>query len=186
MIYHRGVRLRVSCARAFAIAAAIGCLLPARAAHAGTVPAGSVVRVDAAQRTIDLAAFARTIATRYNVVLRRVVTADIDRDGDLDIVAATDRGFLVWVNDGRGRLTSQTPNPKSGLDGGAPADTWSGDSTRHAETIQNDAPSTRLTSADAHAPPPAPTADLPSVTLHLSSDLRTSAHIPRAPPPAVR
>jgi hypothetical protein len=141
-----------------------------------------VVRVDAGGRTIDVAAFARTIATRYHVVLQRVVTADIDRDGDLDVVAATDRGFLVWVNDGSGRLTSQTPDPKPGLEGGSPDDTWSGGRARHDETIQNDSPSPRLATVFAHAPPPAPPADLPAFGTACRSDIGLSAHIPRAPP----
>jgi hypothetical protein len=155
-----------------------GVLLCASTAFAGTVPAGSVVRVD---RAIDLAAFTRTIATRYQVVLQRVAAADIDHDGDLDVVAATDRGFLVWVNDGGGRLTSQTARPKTGLDGRSP-ETWSGGRSRHAETIQNDAPSTRLSAAYAHAPPSSASTALPL----LSSDPRVcvclSAHVPRAPP----
>src|SRR5579862_7732885 len=147
-------------------------LLVAAPAHAGTVPAGSVVRVDAGRRTIDVAAFARTIATRYQVVLQRVVTADIDRDGDLDVVAATDRGFLVWVNDGSGRLTSQTPRPQSGLLGGSADDTWSGGQTRHNETIQNDdLPSTRLPGAYAHAPPSARAADPPAFIPDCRSDI---------------
>ncbi len=180
MIYHRGVSVRVR--RACPIVATFAVLLCALPARAGTVPAGSVVRVEVGGRTIDVAAFARTIATRFHVVLQRVVTADIDRDGDLDVVAATDRGFLVWVNDGSGRLTSQTPDPKPGLDGGSPDDTWSGGRARHDDTIQNDSPAPRLPTAYAHAPPSAPPADLPASTLVCRFDTGRSAHIPRAPP----
>jgi FG-GAP-like repeat len=161
--------------------AIVGVLLCASPAFAGTVPAGSFVCVGHA---IDLDAFTHTIAARYHVVLERVVAADIDRDGDLDVVAATDRGFLVWVNDGNGRLTSQTPRPKTGLDGRSPGETWSGGRSRHAETIQNDVPSTRLAAACAHAPPAFEASALPS----LSSDCRRRvcrrANAPRAPPPA--
>jgi FG-GAP-like repeat len=161
--------------------AIVAVLLRGSAAFAGTVPAGSVVRVD---RAIDLAAFTRTIATRYHVVLQRVAAADIDRDGDLDVVAATDRGFLVWVNDGGGRLTSQTPRPKTGLDGRSPGETWSGGRSRHAETIQNDAPSTRLASAYAHAPPAYASTALPSLASDCHLPVCASAHVPRAPPAA--
>jgi len=154
-------------------------LLCASSAFADAVPAGSVVRVD---RAIDLAAFTRTIATRYHVVLERVAAAVIDRDGDLDVVASTDRGFLVWVNDGSGRLTSQTPQPKTGLDGRSPGETWSGGRSRGDETIQNDAPSTRLATSYAHAPPPSASSALPSLSSDCQPRVRRSAHVPRAPP----
>ena len=180
MIYHRGVTAVIR--RACTIVATFAVLLCALPARAETVPAGSVVRIDAGRRTIDVAAFARTIAMRYHVVLQRVITADIDRDGDLDVVAATDRGFLVWVNDGSGRLTSQTPDPKPGLDGGSPDDTWSGGRAHDDETIQNDSPSSRLSTAFAHAPPPTLSADFPVFRTACRSDVGLSAHIPRAPP----
>jgi len=180
VIYHRRVRVRLHAGTLAAIVAS----LFAVPAHAGPVPAGSVVRVDAARHTIDVAAFARTVATRYHVVLHRVVAADIDRDGDLDVVAATDRGFLVWVNDGTGRLTSQSPRQPSGLSG-QPGDTWSGGEARRDETIQNDPPSTRLPGAYAHAPPAVPPAELSGCSVARRAATGRSAHIPRAPPSAI-
>jgi len=158
-----------------------GVLLCAGSAFADAVPAGSVVRVD---RAIDLAAFTRTIATRFHVVLERVAAADIDRDGDLDVVASTDRGFLVWVNDGNGRLTSQTPQSKTGLDGRSPGDTWSGGRSRDDETIQNDVPSTRLAATYAHAPPASSSSALPGSASDRQPRFGRSAHVPRAPPSA--
>src|SRR6185369_8085701 len=50
----------------------------------------------------DANSFARQIALSYHVDPHRVLAADIDRDGDLDVLAATDDGFKVWVNDGHG------------------------------------------------------------------------------------
>ena len=49
-----------------------------------------------------------------NLPVSSLITADLDADGDLDIVAA-DRsnggiGIVVWVNDGAGRLTRKTPS----------------------------------------------------------------------------
>jgi hypothetical protein len=39
-----------------------------------------------------------------------IVTADIDADGDLDVVASdTDLQIHVWVNDGAGHLTPRSP-----------------------------------------------------------------------------
>ena len=54
-----------------------------------------------------------------NLSVSSLITADLDADGDLDIVAA-DRsnggiGIVVWVNDGAGRLTRKTPSSKGNL-----------------------------------------------------------------------
>lgn len=54
-----------------------------------------------------------------NLPISSLVTADLDADGDLDIVAF-DRsgggvGIVVWVNDGAGRLTRKAPAPKGSL-----------------------------------------------------------------------
>src|SRR5258708_4058204 len=39
-----------------------------------------------------------------------VITADIDHDGDLDLVGTAPSGDVVtWINDGRGRFTLQEP-----------------------------------------------------------------------------
>src|SRR5215471_7652996 len=54
-----------------------------------------------------------------NLSVSSLITADLDADGDLDIVAA-DRsnggiGIVVWVNDGAGRLTRKTPSSNGNL-----------------------------------------------------------------------
>ncbi len=42
----------------------------------------------------------------------RAVTTDIDRDGDLDVVASTTgEPVVVWINDGHGHLTRQHAPP---------------------------------------------------------------------------
>ena len=147
--------------------------------QAATVPAGAVVRLNG---TFDVEAFTRLIASRYDVQLRRVVTADIDRDGDLDVVAYTDLGFLVWVNDGAGRLTKQSPKHMPAVDGGAPADTWRDSVSRTGETIQNGAPSSRLPTERAHAPPaPSIRNAVPARAARLATSSR-GASVPRAPP----
>jgi len=53
-----------------------------------------------------------------DVNVSSVVAADLDADGDLDIVASNGSGeslgILVWVNDGAGRLTRRLPaQPKT-------------------------------------------------------------------------
>jgi len=52
------------------------------------------------------------------------VRADIDADGDLDLVA-TDRALnlLVWVNDGSGHFTRERPRRAAGVSTSAPAPT---------------------------------------------------------------
>ncbi|OLC47559.1 MAG: hypothetical protein AUH43_11620 [Acidobacteria bacterium 13_1_40CM_65_14] len=163
-----------------ALAIAIGCVasvaVPARAA---TVPSGSIVRVD---RPIDVTAFARAVAIRYHVVLQRVVAADIDRDGDLDVLASTDRGFLVWVNDGHGRLTSQAPKPHPALDGDPPADTWNGSEPRDHETVQNGLRSLQLPDESTHAPPVSISQPAASTDIPLCAPFAHAGCAPRAPP----
>lgn len=143
------------------------------------MPAGSVVRVD---RPIDTEAFARLIATRFHVTLQHVVTTDIDRDGDLDIVASTDRGFLVWVNDGAGRLTSQPPRHAPAVDGSEPGDTWQGGRSRADETIQNNLPSPRLSGSYTSAPPNVAGRRAASVDAEPAATTVRTAKSPRAPP----
>jgi len=151
----------------------------ARPARAATVPNGDVVRVG---RSIDVAAFARAVTSRYHVVLRRVVATDIDRDGDVDVLASTDFGFVVWLNDGAGRLTSQTPRHRPLIASGVPDRTWDDGAPRDEETIQNEAPSSRVTGEYVHASPspvgqPALSADAP-----LPPDTSRGTRTPRAPP----
>jgi len=164
------------------VAIAVGCLVcAATAAHATTVPRDAVVRVGA---TVDAATFARAVALRYHVVLNRVVAADIDRDGDLDVLSTTDRGFLVWVNDGTGQLTSQPPKHRPFIDGAATPDSWNGGRPLDDQTIQSDVPSLRLPSEGAHAPPASirQTTGVSDVTPSSAAPYTRSA--PRAPPHA--
>ena len=109
--------------------------------------------VSTAARAADPATFARTIATQYHVDARHVVTADIDRDGDLDVLAATDSGFMVWVNDGSGRFTSQVPRERPLVGVHESRDSWSGNESRGNETIQGSSASIPIDGDKAHAPP---------------------------------
>ncbi len=149
-------------------------------AHAeATLPANADVRVGSA---VNLETFTRAVATRYHVELRRVVAADIDRDGDVDFVAATDAGLRVWVNDGGGQLTAKAPQHGSAPIAWAPGVAWNGESSRRELSVQNELPSPRVHSPYAHAPPPAvttirspfPAARVPSPVYGVRT--------PRAPP----
>ena len=143
------------------------------------VPAGAVVRID---RVVDVAAFRHIVEARYFIVLQRVVAADIDRDGDVDVVATTDLGFVVWVNDGAGRLQSQAAKHRPALDGRVPGDTWQGTAERTEQTIQNDVPLVPLPGESAHGPPAVASRPLSARTTTLHADPRHGASSPRAPP----
>jgi hypothetical protein len=53
--------------------------------------------------------------------LTSIVVADIDADGDADVVATDDAlNLFVWINDGTGRLTRQRPAPPRDDRTGAP------------------------------------------------------------------
>jgi len=164
-------------ARVAIVSAAI--VLAVATAARASVPTGAFVRVE---RTIDVASFSRTIATRYDIVVRGALTADIDRDGDLDVVASTDRGFLVWVNDGNGRLTSKKPEHRPIVDGCPPDDTWEHGSACDEQTIQNEPPSSKVATASAHAPPAAVAERSDSVNDPRALDPTRGASTPRAPP----
>src|SRR5512138_3697111 len=85
------------------VAACVGTALSARAA---SLPSGATVRIGSA---VDVDSFARLVATQYHVAFDHIVAADIDRDGDLDVVAGNERGLVVWVNDGAGHLRWEAP-----------------------------------------------------------------------------
>jgi hypothetical protein len=168
--------------RAWIVCAALGLFAAIGAAPVladTTLPPNADVRVGS---TVNLETFTRAIAARYNVRLHRVVAADIDRDGDVDFVAATDAGLLVWVNDGQGQLTAKTPERGSAPITLAPDGAWHGDSSRRELSVQNELPSTRVPSAHAHAPPPkvAPIRS-PSHAVRFL-DPAYDARISRAPP----
>ena len=141
-----------------------------------------VATASTAARAADPATFARTVATQYQVDARHVVTADIDRDGDLDVLAATDRGFMVWLNDGGGRFTSQVPSERPVVDVHESRDSWSDDESCGNETIQGTSPSAPIDSESADAPAqpssrPAVESDGPG-----RDDASRGRRTPRAPP----
>jgi hypothetical protein len=175
--YHAAVVI-LRARRATAVAFAIG-MMASSQVRAASVPAGTVVRVG---RAIDTVAFARVVDRQFDVQLRRVVATDIDRDGDLDIVAATDRGFLVWVNDGAGRLTSQPPRHAPVVEGGVPADTWHRGRSHRDLTVQNDTPTPRIAASYAHAPPPPAARAAIAHARFVPTDAAGSPSTPRAPP----
>jgi hypothetical protein len=149
--------------------------------HASGLPAGAHVHV---ARTFDAPAFERAITHSYHVTLNEIVAADVDRDGDIDVITASDGVVVFWVNDGQGFLSSSEASSRSSsLDGGAPAPVWDrGERDVDVASAQDDPQSVRLTGVYAHAPPllaaRRPLATDPALRVLETVDLSA----PRAPP----
>jgi hypothetical protein len=133
-------------------------------------------------RHFDIGAFQHLISARYHIELRKVVAADVDRDGDLDVVAATDRGFMVWLNDGAGHLTRQPPAHGPAVDGRATGPAWRDRAAPLDEPFQDDVPSVPLPGTYTHAPP----AFVPALRCSDDGVRRSQTGLgcrtPRAPP----
>jgi hypothetical protein len=115
--------------------------------------------------------------------LRRIVTLDFDHDGDLDVVAAGDRGVHVWLNDGAGHLIIQSPQSRSEAPWrtGLTADPG-GFHQRSIESIQNDIPSFAIHSAPAHGPPACSRTFAPLAFASALRDAARGSLASRAPP----
>ena len=71
----------------------------------------------------------------------RVVAGDVDRDGDIDVVASLGSlDLVVWTNDGAGHFTRLASSSHTGLQSQPLAPTVDGDSLASNEWIQNDLP----------------------------------------------
>jgi hypothetical protein len=149
-------------------------------ARASGLPPGAHVHV---ARTFDAPAFERAITHSYHVTLNEIVAADVDRDGDIDVITASDGVVVFWVNDGQGFLSSSEASGRPSLDGGTPASVWDrGERDVDVASAQDDPQSVRLTGVYAHAPPPLaarrPLATDPALRVLETVDLSA----PRAPP----
>src|SRR5881394_355264 len=111
--------------------------------HAASVEASLPVRAEVrVGRCVEATDFRRLVESLYHVQFIGVVAADIDRDGDIDVIATTGRRLTIWVNDGNGHLTSQRPSSGPGIDARAPASTFRGSSERSDPTTNDSAPTT--------------------------------------------
>jgi len=158
------------------------CVLAAAApAHASGLPVGAHVQV---ARTFDAPAFERAITHSYHVTLKKILAADVDRDGDIDVITASDGEVMFWVNDGQGYLSSsQASTRSSAINSGAPAPVWNGgERDRDMASVQDDPPSVRLTAACAHAPPLPPARPRPAAERALRVLETCDLSAPRAPP----
>jgi hypothetical protein len=85
--------------------------------------------------------FAGTVdrATRDQFV--RLVAGDVDRDGDLDVVASLGSlDLIVWTNDGAGHFTRVASSPHPALQKQPPAPSVDGESLASNEWIQSAQP----------------------------------------------
>ena len=176
MRFHPG-RLAATCALcalAFGVAGGTALAAPelARPAHRST-PVESV--------NVGLATIPH-VTVSNGAALRRIVTVDFDRDGDLDVLAATDQGVLLWLNDGHGNLVVQHPNPAPVVVTPSEVATWRDHCEDSSESIQNDLPSLRFASSYAHAPPAAARSVLRPSSTGALHDASAGSLIPRAPP----
>lgn len=128
----------------------------------------------------DADSFARQIALSYHVDPHRVLAADIDRDGDLDVLAATDDGFKVWVNDGTGQFTSRTPDSSPLADGHPVANSQGGAESLDRETIQSE--SIPIVATYAHAPPDIASRSTATFDAVVRRSSTLGSRTPRAPP----
>ena len=122
------------------------------------------------------------LASVHGATVRRVLRIDFDRDGDLDMLAATDGGVLLWLNDGRGHLVRQEPHSAPALDARDRVNRWRDTEQDSNESIQDDLPSLRLPPSYAHAPPSDGPDSLPAAAVAPPGDACAGALIPRAPP----
>jgi hypothetical protein len=89
---------------------------------------------------------------------------------------------MVWVNDGAGRLTSQSPTHAPVVDGGVPADTWHRGRSHRDWSVQNDSRSSGAATGYRHAPPQAAARAAIVEVRFRHADAADSPSTPRAPP----
>src|SRR5262249_39152156 len=98
-----------------------------------------------------------------------------------DIVAAGDHDLVVWLNDGAGRLTTQSPRREARTDGRVPLEGWRSRSRRTAETVPTDVQPLEP-DKDINQFEPATTASSPRPARQLPVHFSGAPHTPRAPP----
>jgi VCBS repeat protein len=151
--------------------------------------ATSVVSVAGADTHVSLGAdpfdddVFRTLAESARVVeVRAAVATDIDQDGDIDLVANTNTGLVVWVNDGAGHFETQPPRQAPVTHGEEPATSWSSGDLRRPESITTSGVSTPLITCAAHAPLAETSRLLDGSRTQAAMGRDSGLFAPRAPP----
>lgn len=79
----------------------------------------ALIQDGAGDRRISVQLSGSPNAVHLETPVTGVIEADVDHDGDLDLVAATPSGdLLIWLNDGYGRFTRQAASSTRGVSGG--------------------------------------------------------------------
>ena len=166
-----GVRggLRLACA----LATALLTLTPR--------PAAALPQLRAGER-LDAPALHRLVPSADRLQIRVAVGADIDADGDVDVVATTDRDLVVWINDGGGNFRRRAAHRHPVADGPPAPGRWSDDGFGAAEAVQAGTPLMPLLVVHAHAPPIDAASHPPALYHIVRSDVCPSSRTPRAPP----
>jgi hypothetical protein len=154
------------------------------------------VRLPQAARAMSLVAFRQSrpagkqlpagfVLPSSDVDLRisSLVAADLDADGDLDIVAAAPNGspgIVVWVNDGDGRLTRKRPESPKTLSAEPPAPSVDRQLSSAVALIQTGSPALHAGCVSAWITLDAERCGMPRSAVAISSVLPTLR--PRAPP----
>lgn len=87
------------------------------------------------------AGFAGTVDRATSDRFVRVVAGDVDRDGDIDVVASLGSlDLMVWTNDGAGHFTRVASSPHPAFQTQPPAPSVDGQSLTSSEWIQNGQP----------------------------------------------
>ena len=87
------------------------------------------------------AGFAATVDRATSDRFVRVVADDVDRDGDIDVVASLGSlDLMVWTNDGAGHFTRVASSPHPAFQTQPPAPSVDGQSLTSSEWIQNGQP----------------------------------------------
>jgi hypothetical protein len=153
--------------------------LPGASARAATLPANAEVH---AGQCVAATAFRQLVSARYQVEFQQVVATDIDRDGDIDVLATTDRSFTVWINDGAGHLTSSRTASGPSIERQPWSNVLGGHDGPPQPPANTDAPTTAVLTDRAHAPPVLATTRAARRVRAAASLFLVSSSAPRAPP----
>ena len=132
-------RLRTAVCCALLLLATLFCGLKS----GGSRPSGDLTAVfdpafHADPSVVLPAGFAATIDRATSDQFVRVVADDVDRDGDIDVVASLDSlDLAVWKNDGAGHFTREPSSRHTSLQVQPPAPSVDGDPLTSSEWIQN-------------------------------------------------
>jgi hypothetical protein len=131
---------------------------------------------------LDPPALRLLVPSADRLQIRVAIGADIDADGDVDVVATTDRDLVVWINDGRGQFRRRAAHRHPIADGPPAPDSWNGDGTGAAEAVLAGTVLMPLIVVRAHAPPSDRASHLLSVHAIVRPDVCVSSRTSRAPP----